>query len=248
MSVASTPLLTQEPVPSTPAHEVQASPPRLTLRLASPLFNEPRTSSPSRGNFLKTSDSGYNLPESLGDPSITLFQTPDHPSPYTSYTERGCSTLCSTPHDSAEVRHPDHPTSLPITAEPSPPLHLESASASTLPAMADASCSGPSPFKRLVDHQGRDVSHHQDRLRDGSSAGGHGVSCASPMWLPSARECLSWPRGQLTRIAGFPVPALAPSADPKRLWRLYGRQRCLLWRTPPCRRQARSARRRTRTA
>ena len=30
--------------------------------------------------------------------------------------------------------------------------------------MADASCSGPSPFKRLVDHQGRDVSHHQDRL------------------------------------------------------------------------------------
>ncbi|KAG5935373.1 hypothetical protein E4U53_000446 [Claviceps sorghi] len=32
--------------------------------------------------------------------------------------------------------------------------------------MAEASCSGPSPFKRLVDHQSRDVSHHQDRLVD----------------------------------------------------------------------------------
>lgn len=30
--------------------------------------------------------------------------------------------------------------------------------------MADASCSGGTPFKRLVDHQARDVSHHQDRL------------------------------------------------------------------------------------
>ncbi|KHN99052.1 peroxin 20 [Metarhizium album ARSEF 1941] len=35
--------------------------------------------------------------------------------------------------------------------------------------MADASCSGPSPFKRLVDHQSRDVSHHQDRLVDRSA-------------------------------------------------------------------------------
>ena len=28
----------------------------------------------------------------------------------------------------------------------------------------DASCSGTTPFKRLTDHQSRDVSHHQDRL------------------------------------------------------------------------------------
>ncbi|KAG6011183.1 hypothetical protein E4U43_008476 [Claviceps pusilla] len=35
--------------------------------------------------------------------------------------------------------------------------------------MAEASCSGPSPFKRLVDHQSRDVSHHQDRLVDRSA-------------------------------------------------------------------------------
>lgn len=29
--------------------------------------------------------------------------------------------------------------------------------------MEDASCSGSTPFKRLVDHQSRDSSHHQDR-------------------------------------------------------------------------------------
>ncbi|RCI10088.1 hypothetical protein L249_8497 [Ophiocordyceps polyrhachis-furcata BCC 54312] len=29
---------------------------------------------------------------------------------------------------------------------------------------AEASCSGATPFKRLVDHQSRDVSHHQDRI------------------------------------------------------------------------------------
>ncbi|KAL7788205.1 hypothetical protein V8C37DRAFT_388847 [Trichoderma ceciliae] len=29
--------------------------------------------------------------------------------------------------------------------------------------MEDASCSGSTPFKRLVDHQSRDLSHHQDR-------------------------------------------------------------------------------------
>ncbi|KAH7312224.1 hypothetical protein B0I35DRAFT_480698 [Stachybotrys elegans] len=32
--------------------------------------------------------------------------------------------------------------------------------------MADASCSGTNPFKRLVDQQNRDLSHHQDRLQD----------------------------------------------------------------------------------
>ncbi|KAG6037778.1 hypothetical protein E4U41_004733 [Claviceps citrina] len=39
--------------------------------------------------------------------------------------------------------------------------------------MADASCSGPSPFKRLVDHQSRDVSHQQDRLVDRSASHHH---------------------------------------------------------------------------
>ncbi|QUC21956.1 uncharacterized protein UV8b_06197 [Ustilaginoidea virens] len=39
--------------------------------------------------------------------------------------------------------------------------------------MADASCSGPSPFKRLVDHHSRDVSHHQDHLVDPSAGRAH---------------------------------------------------------------------------
>lgn len=52
--------------------------------------------------------------------------------------------------------------------------------------MADASCSGATPFKRLVDHQSRDVSHHQDRLVDRAGVNGHGVSCAaSSLWKSS---------------------------------------------------------------
>ncbi|RGP75648.1 peroxin 20 [Fusarium longipes] len=39
--------------------------------------------------------------------------------------------------------------------------------------MADASCSGGTPFKRLIDHQARDVSHHQDRLIDRAGPQGH---------------------------------------------------------------------------
>ncbi|KND86451.1 hypothetical protein TOPH_08921 [Tolypocladium ophioglossoides CBS 100239] len=46
--------------------------------------------------------------------------------------------------------------------------------------MADASCSGASPFKRLVDHQSRDVSHHQDRLVDRAGVNGHGSFRSAP--------------------------------------------------------------------
>ncbi|KAJ6437858.1 hypothetical protein O9K51_09686 [Purpureocillium lavendulum] len=47
--------------------------------------------------------------------------------------------------------------------------------------MAEASCSGPSPFKRLVDHQSRDVSHHQDRLVDrAGGVNGHASFRSSP--------------------------------------------------------------------
>jgi hypothetical protein len=42
--------------------------------------------------------------------------------------------------------------------------------------MADASCSGGTPFKQLIDHQGRDVSHHQDRLVGRGGPQGHTVS------------------------------------------------------------------------
>ncbi|ATY65633.1 hypothetical protein A9K55_001795 [Cordyceps militaris] len=38
--------------------------------------------------------------------------------------------------------------------------------------MADASCSGGTPFKQMLDHQARDVSHHQDRLVNGNQARG----------------------------------------------------------------------------
>ncbi|UNI18149.1 hypothetical protein JDV02_004437 [Purpureocillium takamizusanense] len=47
--------------------------------------------------------------------------------------------------------------------------------------MAEASCSGPSPFKRLVDHQSRDVSHHQDRLVDrAGGVNGHASFRSAP--------------------------------------------------------------------
>ncbi|POR37346.1 Uncharacterized protein TPAR_02455 [Tolypocladium paradoxum] len=46
--------------------------------------------------------------------------------------------------------------------------------------MADASCSGATPFKRLVDHQDRDVSHHQDRLVDRAGVNGHGSFRSAP--------------------------------------------------------------------
>jgi hypothetical protein len=45
--------------------------------------------------------------------------------------------------------------------------------------MADASCSGSTPFKRLVDHQARDTSIHQDRLvGNGPSQGQNGFRSA----------------------------------------------------------------------
>ncbi|KAI6778988.1 uncharacterized protein J7T54_002631 [Emericellopsis cladophorae] len=37
--------------------------------------------------------------------------------------------------------------------------------------MAEASCSGPSPFKSLVDHHQRNTSHHQDRFVSNTPAG-----------------------------------------------------------------------------
>ncbi|CAM1506506.1 Fc.00g061470.m01.CDS01 [Cosmosporella sp. VM-42] len=46
--------------------------------------------------------------------------------------------------------------------------------------MADASCSGGTPFKRLVDHQARDVSHHQDRLVDRTGAQSHSSFRSTP--------------------------------------------------------------------
>ncbi|KAF4955805.1 hypothetical protein FSARC_11758 [Fusarium sarcochroum] len=52
--------------------------------------------------------------------------------------------------------------------------------------MADASCSGGTPFKRLIDHQARDVSHHQDRLVDRAGPQGHGSFRSAPQHMQGA--------------------------------------------------------------
>ncbi|KAF4446414.1 peroxin 20 [Fusarium austroafricanum] len=49
--------------------------------------------------------------------------------------------------------------------------------------MADASCSGGTPFKRLIDHQARDVSHHQDRLVDRAGPQGHASFRSTPQQM-----------------------------------------------------------------
>ncbi|CEI41291.1 hypothetical protein FVEN_g3560 [Fusarium venenatum] len=52
--------------------------------------------------------------------------------------------------------------------------------------MADASCSGGTPFKRLIDHQARDVSHHQDRLIDRNGPQGHASFRSTPQHMQGA--------------------------------------------------------------
>ncbi|KAF5662049.1 peroxin 20 [Fusarium heterosporum] len=52
--------------------------------------------------------------------------------------------------------------------------------------MADASCSGGTPFKRLIDHQARDVSHHQDRLIDRAGPQGHASFRSTPQQMQGA--------------------------------------------------------------
>ncbi|KAM0247084.1 hypothetical protein ACHAP5_004364 [Fusarium lateritium] len=52
--------------------------------------------------------------------------------------------------------------------------------------MADASCSGGTPFKRLTDHQARDVSHHQDRLVDRAGPQGHASFRSTPQQMQGA--------------------------------------------------------------
>ncbi|KAL3962677.1 hypothetical protein ACCO45_004200 [Purpureocillium lilacinum] len=73
--------------------------------------------------------------------------------------------------------------------------------------MAEASCSGPSPFKRLVDHQSRDVSHHQDRLVDRAGVNGHAPStprATGPRFVRRVpqRRALRTPAGAM--IPGMP--------------------------------------------
>ncbi|PFH62742.1 hypothetical protein XA68_12170 [Ophiocordyceps unilateralis] len=80
--------------------------------------------------------------------------------------------------------------------------------------MAEPSCSGTTPFKRLVDHQSRDVSHHQDRLVDRGGANGH----ASFRSLP--RPSAPGHHGFGAFLDSRPVPVGFPAASPDAAGRL----------------------------
>ncbi|RDA87841.1 hypothetical protein CP532_2959 [Ophiocordyceps camponoti-leonardi (nom. inval.)] len=73
-------------------------------------------------------------------------------------------------------------------------------------AMAEASCSGATPFKRLVDHQSRDVSHHQDRIVD------RGSSHASFRSLPNPSAPSHDGFGSF--LDSRPGPVVLPAASP----------------------------------
>ncbi|CZS74667.1 unnamed protein product [Fusarium graminearum] len=69
--------------------------------------------------------------------------------------------------------------------------------------MADASCSGGTPFKRLIDHQARDVSHHQDRLTDRAGPQGHASFRSTPQHMQGADGFGAFMDGQST-LPGVP--------------------------------------------
>ncbi|KAM0299983.1 hypothetical protein HYE67_005720 [Fusarium culmorum] len=69
--------------------------------------------------------------------------------------------------------------------------------------MADASCSGGTPFKRLIDHQARDVSHHQDRLTDRAGPQGHASFRSIPQHMQGADGFGAFMDGQST-LPGVP--------------------------------------------
>ncbi|RBR25920.1 uncharacterized protein FIESC28_01193 [Fusarium coffeatum] len=69
--------------------------------------------------------------------------------------------------------------------------------------MADASCSGGTPFKQLIDHQGRDVSHHQDRLVGRGGPQGHTSFRSAPQHVQGADGFGAFMDGQAT-LPGVP--------------------------------------------
>ncbi|KAL7904373.1 hypothetical protein GGI35DRAFT_200689 [Trichoderma velutinum] len=92
--------------------------------------------------------------------------------------------------------------------------------------MEDASCSGSTPFKRLVDHQSRDSSHHQDRH---VSRGAFGQSSfrSSPLhpaqgqqdgfgaFMGSASALPGFESDPATRLTpSLPFAQVAPAAHP----------------------------------
>ncbi|PHH65968.1 hypothetical protein CDD81_916 [Ophiocordyceps australis] len=89
--------------------------------------------------------------------------------------------------------------------------------------MADSSCSGPSPFKRLVQQQSRDVSLHQDRLVDRSALNSQATfRSASPATLSqqdsfgaflNSSASVAGPHHAAGRLAAY-AAALQPVAAP----------------------------------
>ncbi|PHH81516.1 hypothetical protein CDD82_577 [Ophiocordyceps australis] len=97
--------------------------------------------------------------------------------------------------------------------------------------MADSSCSGPSPFKRLVQHQSRDVSLHQDRLVDRSALNSQasfrsappaplsqqdsfGAFVNSPASVPGPHDAA----GRLAAYAAALQPVAAPAPPSSSSW------------------------------
>lgn len=84
--------------------------------------------------------------------------------------------------------------------------------------MEDASCSGSTPFKRLVDHQSRDLSHHQDR-HVSRGAFGQNVRilshirrfCATRLKLASQYSVLTF---SIIQVTGFPLLTAASHPGP----------------------------------
>ncbi|RDA92435.1 hypothetical protein CP533_6454 [Ophiocordyceps camponoti-saundersi (nom. inval.)] len=78
--------------------------------------------------------------------------------------------------------------------------------------MAEASCSGATPFKRLVDHQSRDVSHHQHRIVDRASS--HTSFRSLPNPSGSSHD------GFGSFLDSRPGPVILPAASPDAAGRL----------------------------
>jgi hypothetical protein len=86
--------------------------------------------------------------------------------------------------------------------------------------MADASCSGTTAFKRLVDHQNRDVSHHQDRLVGQPLSGPQGPFRSAMAPSPQVQDNFAAFMDGSTQMPGMPhdpagrLAAHAAALDP----------------------------------
>ncbi|KKP03118.1 hypothetical protein THAR02_04786 [Trichoderma harzianum] len=79
--------------------------------------------------------------------------------------------------------------------------------------MEDASCSGSTPFKRLVDHQSRDSSHHQDRHVSRGAFGQNAQQDGFGAFMGSASALPGFESDPATRLTpSLPFAQVAPAA------------------------------------